>query len=120
LLSEFLFKDTHGFSGAFDVRGTSQELSHADVSLTIHSDGQRFSGEDKTAAGMSLSLGTTFKLGITNFLNEFDSDLLPLNTPHKKYNMFQPANNKHTLNYFNSMTSKHTCRLLTNSYQNSS
>jgi hypothetical protein len=123
LSSEFPFKETLCFSGAFAARCTSEELglSQADVFLTIHSGTQRFSDEVMTAAGMSLSLGTPFKLGITNFLNESEqSDLLPLNTPHKKYNMFHPANNNHKLYYFNSMTFEHTCKLLTNSYQKSS
>jgi len=72
-----------------------QALSHVGNSSSIRLGEHRFSDKVITAGGISLSRGTTFKLGICNFFDEsIQFTLFPLKTPHRKNNIFQPANNR--------------------------
>jgi hypothetical protein len=77
-----------------EVAGSSlQALPQAMDSSSMRTGEQRVSDKVMTAVGKSFSFGTaTFKLGKTIFFAESEGLIfLPLNIPHKKNNIFQPA-----------------------------
>lgn len=92
LTSTFLLPLVWCWSLEVDGRNALHTLSQSFDSSSLHFGKQCVSGIVKMAVEDFSSTGITFKLGILIFFAESEwLILLPLNTPHKKNNIFQPA-----------------------------